>query len=279
MKKVLIFITFSVLLTSVAFAEYTFPSPNGYVNDYAGVIDQQGYDYINSVIELTEQNTTAEIAVATFDTINESGLTPKMYAVELFNKWGVGKKGKDNGVLVLLVLDQRRIEIEVGYGLEGILPDGKVGRIIRDRTDYFKNGNYSEGLQWIVHDLSNEIMAEGEYSPDNVDDIDSFFSYVGYSLNFLEMSIYIGVIALSIAGIVMRYKKTKCPKCGKRMKTKIEKEYVIYTCPNCHYKKKEKRKYWIMMAGAYGGSSGGGFSGGGGFGGGSSGGGGAGGSF
>ncbi len=275
MKKVLFLIIIvvfsSFVLPSVAFAEYSFPKPNGYVNDYAGVIDQNGYDYLTSLIEYTEQNTSSEIAVVTLDSINESGLDTKSYAVKLFEQWGIGKKEKNNGVLILLVMDQRRIEIEVGYGLEGILPDGKAGRIIRDRINYFKNDSYSEGLQWIAYDVSNAILID-DVNSINVNQRDS------NSLDYIPDTIYIFFVALTLATTIMLKKKGKCPKCKNRMKYKFEKAFIVYTCSKCHYKRKEKRKYWMIMAGSSSSSgSSGGF--GGGFGGGSSGGGGAGGSF
>ena len=278
MKKVLTIVFFAMFLSSAAFAEYLFPKPLGYVNDYARIIDQQGVEYINSVIEHTEQNTTSEIAVVTLNSINESGLTPKMYAVELFQKWGIGKKDKDNGVIILLVLDQRRIEIEVGYGLEGVLPDGKVGRIIRDRIDYFKNNSYSEGLGWIVYDISYEIIFSGEYTPGNVDD---YLNYIDYSLGFIAISIYLFAIACVIASLYMKHRGIRCSKCKSKMKYSLQKGFVVYTCPKCHRKIKEKRKYWMLLAGSgsFSGGSGRGGGGFGGFGGGGSGGGGAGGSF
>jgi len=70
-----------------------------------------------------------------------------MYANELYEKWGIGKKGEDKGVLIFLVLDQRKVRIETGYGVEGILPDGLVGNILDEQvTPLLKQGQYSEGL-------------------------------------------------------------------------------------------------------------------------------------
>ena len=81
--------------------------------------------------EVLEKTGTA-VVVATFKTIGDN--EPDMYANELYEKWGIGKKGEDKGVLIFLVLDQRKVRIETGYGVEGILPDGLVGNILDEQV-------------------------------------------------------------------------------------------------------------------------------------------------
>jgi len=277
MKKILIIIILLLSFSFVVFADYSFPQPNGYVNDYAGVISSSGSTYINSVIKHTEQNTSAEIALVTLSSINDSGLDTKTYAVQLFQEWGIGKKGKDDGVLVLLVMDQRRIEIEVGYGLEGILPDGKVGNIIRANTPYLKEGNYSIGLEKIIKEISDEVLKDQS----NKNDKSSFNIHSSGSDVFVGLAVFFISLVLLGVFIFKTYQSVtqkKCPKCGTKMNYKIERDFIVYTCPKCKYKEKKKRCHPLILAGAPGYGSGGGSSGGG-FGGGSSGGGGAGGSF
>ena len=121
------------------------PRPEGWVNDFAGVISQEYKDKLNSLAEEIEQKTSSEIAVVAIDSI--APYDEKAYARLLFDSWKPGKKGKDNGVLVLLAVRQRRWRIETGYGLEGILPDGLCGEIGRNyMVAYFKAGHYGKGL-------------------------------------------------------------------------------------------------------------------------------------
>jgi len=118
---------------------------NEWVSDMANVLSIETKRRLNEVIDQLAQKTTAEIAVVTIK--RTEGSVPKEFATELFTHWGVGKKGKDNGVLVLLVMDARRIEVETGYGVEGILPDGKVGEILDKYViPRFKSGDFGGGL-------------------------------------------------------------------------------------------------------------------------------------
>ena len=124
-----------------------FPKPVGYVSDYAGIVPQSERQAIELLATEVESKTSAEIAVVTIPNLPEDYGSIEQYAVDLFAEWGIGKKGKDNGILFLVSFAERKIRIEVGYGLEGIIPDGLAGRIIRDEiAPRFKNGRYGEGL-------------------------------------------------------------------------------------------------------------------------------------
>ncbi len=91
------------------------------------------------------RKTGTAVVVATFKTIGDN--EPDLFANELYEKWGSGKKGEDKGVLIFLVLDQRRVRIETGYGVEGILPDGLVGSILDEQViPLLKQGLYGQGL-------------------------------------------------------------------------------------------------------------------------------------
>lgn len=107
-----------VLLTS-------YPSPVGYVNDFAGCIPSDYEQKITSVILEVKQKTSAEIAVVTIPTNEGEYIT--MYSVNLYTKWGIGEKGKGNGVLITVAMDKKRTWITTGYGLEGIIPDATAG--------------------------------------------------------------------------------------------------------------------------------------------------------
>lgn len=124
--------------------DVSFPSPQGYVNDFANVLDADSRTRLNDVITGLEKKTTAEIAVVTVNSLE--GMTVEEYANRLFQKWGIGKKGKDNGLLVLICPPERKMRVEVGYGLEGVITDGLAGSVIRNSfTPAFKQGEYGKG--------------------------------------------------------------------------------------------------------------------------------------
>jgi len=143
MKRILYI--FLVLSSVYIFADTDFPSPGSYVNDFANVLTSSEEEMLREMAEGLEKATTSELAVVTLETVRP--LTIEEYSVRLFSKWGIGKKGKDNGVLVLVAINDREVKIEVGYGLEGILPDGLCGEIIRGYIiPEFKNARYGAGI-------------------------------------------------------------------------------------------------------------------------------------
>jgi uncharacterized protein len=105
------------------------PAPTGHLSDFAHVVDPASADSIESLAVELRQKTGAELAVATFPDLGGEEIEPA--ATDLFAKWGVGRKGENDGVLILLARAERRVRIEPGYGLEGTLPDGRCGGIIR----------------------------------------------------------------------------------------------------------------------------------------------------
>jgi uncharacterized protein len=145
-----------LLVAAVPAAEPAFPRPTGFVNDYVGLLDTPTKTKIEGLCRELETKTSAQLAVATVKSVEP--LDPKTYAVKLFEQWRLGQKGKDNGLLILLVSDERRIEIEVGYGLEGVINDAKAGAILdKYAIPYFKEGRYGEGLYNTAAALSEQI--------------------------------------------------------------------------------------------------------------------------
>ena len=120
-------------LGSLAFAPdasaRAWPKPEGYVSDFARVVDPASRDSIEALARELREKTGAELAVVTLPDLGGDEIEP--VSVDLFQAWGIGKKGTDEGVMILLASKERRVRIEVGYGLEGILPDGLCGSIIR----------------------------------------------------------------------------------------------------------------------------------------------------
>lgn len=135
-----------LLITALFSAWGQFPQPRGYVNDFAGVMDSSSISRMEGIIAELQQKTGAEIAVVTVDTISPYG-SIEQYAIDLSEEWGVGQAGKDNGVILLVAVTERKIRIEIGYGIEGIIPDGLAGSI-RDQAIVpdLRNNNYGAGL-------------------------------------------------------------------------------------------------------------------------------------
>jgi len=122
-----------------------FPKPSGPVNDFAGIIPQTDKQKMETLSMEVLQKTGTSVVVVTVSTVGDSDAA--IYISELYQDWGIGKKGEDKGVLILLALKERRIRIETGYGVEGILPDGLVGEILDQYTvPFLKKGQYGPGL-------------------------------------------------------------------------------------------------------------------------------------
>lgn len=238
---------------------------NKWVSDMAGVINDETESRLNTLIDQLEKKTTAEIAVVTIQSTDES--TPKEFATELFNRWGIGKKDKENGVLVLLVKEARRIEFETGYGIEGILPDGKVGEILDTYViPRFRQGDFGVGLFAGVQVMAGVIAGEepGEARPS----VSTTSHKPGANRLYTIISAlgFFALIALAGYGI-WRSGVRRCEKCGKRMRKlneeqddaylsfdqKIEEQlgsvnYNVWRCDDCQtYKVKPS----LIKSGSY----------------------------
>jgi uncharacterized protein len=136
-------------LPSLALTVQEVPNPRqvygGWVTDQAEILKPETETQLNQTLAQLEAKNGAEMAVVTVPETAPAA-SPKEFATKLFNYWGIGKKGKDNGVLFLISVKDRRVEIETGYGVEGILPDAKVGNIIETQiTPRFKQRDFDGG--------------------------------------------------------------------------------------------------------------------------------------
>lgn len=142
---------FTVLLVSVVLAgctveapTVTYPKPTNYVVDEAGVISDDLEVSLNK--NLADFKDTAEIAVVTVKTTQP--LDEKEYAINLAREWGIGSAEKDNGVLFLIVTEDRRVRIETGRGTEGVITDAEAGRILdKSVVPYLKNNDWEGGIK------------------------------------------------------------------------------------------------------------------------------------
>ena len=145
-------------VTTVSFAVVT-PNAEFYVKDDANVLSEETEDYIMQTNIDLEQKTGAQIVVVTIPSLE--GESIEEYANELFRAWGIGSKEKNNGLLLLCSTGDRLFRVEVGYGLEGILPDGKTGRMQDEYIiPYLKENNYDEGIRNGYSAFLQEIAEE-----------------------------------------------------------------------------------------------------------------------
>jgi uncharacterized protein len=150
----------SVFPGRVASAEtvQSLPAPTGYVNDFAGALSPSTESQLEALCAQVDQKAHTQIAVVTIKTLDDEPID--QFANDLFTKWGVGAKGTDKGVLLLFAIQDRRYRIEVGYGLEGILPDGKVGDIGRAMVPYLKQSDYNSAVALGTVQVAKVIAAD-----------------------------------------------------------------------------------------------------------------------
>jgi uncharacterized protein len=157
-KPILFFLFLVMLLGQAGLAEGAspFPAPRGAINDFAGVISAEDATRMEGLAREVLEKTGTSVVVATVETIGESD--PNDYANRLYQAWGIGKKGEDKGVLIFLAVKERRVRIETGYGVEGILPDGLAGEILdRYGIPHFKKGEFGPGLARVMAAVSSVV--------------------------------------------------------------------------------------------------------------------------
>ncbi|NCA93182.1 TPM domain-containing protein, partial [bacterium] len=136
---------FLAVSSSYAEENETYPAPAGYINDYTGILSQKAVHTGASIASQIEALTGAQLAVVIVNTTNP--LEIEQYAAGLFEKWSIGQKGSDNGVLLLFAMADRAVRIETGYGMEGAIPDAIASNIIHGIIiPQFRNGLYEKGV-------------------------------------------------------------------------------------------------------------------------------------
>jgi uncharacterized protein len=192
-----------------------FPQPQGYVNDFAGLLSSDNITQLEAQLAQLEQDTGAQIAVVTVKSMDGSSIED--YASRLFEAWGIGQKHENNGVLFITAIEEHMVRIEVGYGLEPVLTDGRCGRILDyEVVPYFKDDNYTEGIVSGVNAIEGYIRdgtppAPLEENPvsdtiGNLFPVIMFISIVGmYLTGFMarSKSVWLGAIFGAIAGVIL----------------------------------------------------------------------------
>lgn len=152
-------LTLLLLVRATSAAEPHIPAPRGFVSDFAGVLDQGTVGRLDSLIAELKGKTGAEIAVVTVETTKP--LSAFDYAMRIAEDWKPGAEGKDNGIVFLVAVEDRSLFILTGYGVEGALPDGKVGEI-RDRivVPRFRADDIAGGIRAGTEAIASTIAAE-----------------------------------------------------------------------------------------------------------------------
>ncbi len=164
MKKTVLLLSIVFIFCCSALALSIPEKPSSYVNDYAGLLSESVKSDLTSTLSNFEKETSNQIVIAIFKSLEGSSLED--FSIKLAEKWKVGKKGKDNGVILLIFKEDKKIRIEVGYGLEGVLTDAISSQIIRNEiVPNFKSGNYDAGIVSAVNAIIK--TTKGEYKADN----------------------------------------------------------------------------------------------------------------
>jgi uncharacterized protein len=132
--------------------------PTGYVNDFAQIFNVSTTKQMNSLCEDLDHDAKAQIAIVAIETLD--GADIESYAVDLFKQWGIGGESLNRGVLILLAVQERRYRVEVGYGLEPILPDGKVGGFGREAAPLLQRGDYNGAIQLLTWRIAETIAGD-----------------------------------------------------------------------------------------------------------------------
>lgn len=164
MRHFLVFICLFAI-TTFARAEIIFSTPQGYVNDYAQMLSVEQSAKLNTTLKQFDQQTSNQVVVATFASLEGHPL--ETFSMKLAQQWKIGTKKHDNGVLLLIIRDDRKIRIETGYGLEGALTDAVSSSIIRNQiAPSFKKQDYAAGIEKGVTAILEAV--KGEYKPENI---------------------------------------------------------------------------------------------------------------
>jgi uncharacterized protein len=132
--------------------------PQGYVNDFAGVLGTPAKEKLAALCAEVDRKAGAQIAVVTISSL--AGEPVEQFSIDLATQWGIGPKQKDRGVLILLAPNDRKYQVEVGYGLEPILPDGKVGGFGREMVPLLQRNDYGGALTLLTERIALVIAAD-----------------------------------------------------------------------------------------------------------------------
>ncbi len=164
------------------------PSPQRLVNDLAGMMTPAQQEKLEQQLVEFDNTTSSQVAVVTVPSLNDHDVAE--YAIALFNNWGIGRKGKNNGILIFASSGDRKMWIVTGQGMEGALTDAQAGRIVRNEmVPEFKAGNYYNGFD----KAAKAVIAatKGEYTNENPPGSDGGGGLVPFVILFIIIAIIV----------------------------------------------------------------------------------------
>ena len=160
MKKILLILV-TVFSFAIVFGQTILPKPNPprLVNDAANVLSPEQVEILEHKLVALDDSSSNQIAVVLIKTLGDYAIED--YAVKLFREWGIGNKKTNNGILIIAAIDDRKVWIEVGYGLEGTIPDVTASSIYRNEiVPSFKEQNYYRGIDNAINALTKAVVGE-----------------------------------------------------------------------------------------------------------------------
>lgn len=203
-----------------------------YVSDPSHILSGSARDTINAVLGRLEESTGIETAVVMLPSIGEEDIFN--FAHELFRQWGIGKQKSNNGLLILFVMDQRKVRFTVGYGLEGTMTDAMSKRIQMQRmVPRFKAGDWDGGMVDGVRAAAQVL--DGSMQPEPTDDEEDML---------VGIIVLLIIIGIAIFAIFLVGEAQRCPKCRKKGVKRVAQQVLrlsngrrvrrtTFLCPHC----------------------------------------------
>ncbi|MEM4630774.1 MAG: TPM domain-containing protein [Candidatus Diapherotrites archaeon] len=196
-KKYFLFLIFLLLVPSIN-AKIPSPTHQFFVNDYANLLTDEEEQYLLTLFSTIEKQTSAEIVLVIVQSLE--GYSSQEYATQIGQTWGVGKKDTDNGLVILYAINENKIFAATGHGLEGILPDSKIGRML---DQYYvpqrDNGNPKQGILDFAYAISQEILINKDEivsKQKNTSSSDFFYDQI---ISFLVIICVVVIIIMILA--------------------------------------------------------------------------------
>jgi len=191
------------LAAAAGFAQSSIPSkPQGYVNDFAGVLSSGARAQLTLLCTEVDQKTHAQIAVVTVPSLD--GRPIEDYAIDLATKWGVGPKQSNRGILILLAIKDHKYWTLVGYGLEPILPDGKVGGFGREAVPLLRQNNYDAALLLMTRRVADVIVHDSGVTLSGRPPLTPLSRRPSHSSNSIPFFVWIFILIIVFIGRVLR---------------------------------------------------------------------------
>jgi uncharacterized protein len=263
--------TFLSTFSEIVEAESVYPEPISNVSDYANLLSDEDVSEIEALIDAVLEQTKTTFAVAIFDDLGHESVP--MYGAKLYEAWGIGDKGQDKGLLLLVALAQREMWMEVGYGLEPVITDSRAGQSLDLMIPYFQEGNYGAGIyagllnaaQFVAKDAGVELIVQpgSKAYRDVLDQVPS------PSVPFALLAV--GAAVFAFIAIFVGVRASRCPQCRSKLSVveRVLRDATAstsglavrtYRCPRCGYYR--EHNYKIGPLGGPPGSGGGGIGGG-----------------